>query len=267
MQEKEYSFLDSDIPAMFAELMKAKLIELPESKRHEEENRSMEPKFCKYHRILGHPIEKYFIFKERVMDLARKGAITWEEDKVSSNHITLTIIQPTEVKVPKGFWESRLILGKARADYSDDEDHEACHVCVEVDEDSITAEALRVTLPASTSLQTFAVTFTNEDLPQEDGVHNNPLYVSGYVNESRISRMLVDGGSAVNILPLQTLKLLGISTEDLQQSHIIIQGFNQGGERTLGKVSLDLVIRKLETTSWFHVIDANDTYNILLERP
>ncbi|GAA0156376.1 hypothetical protein LIER_13889 [Lithospermum erythrorhizon] len=31
------------------------------------------------------------------------------------------------------------------------------------------------------------------------------------------------------------LKLLGISTEDLQQSRIIIQGFKQGEERTLGK--------------------------------
>ncbi|GAA0154980.1 hypothetical protein LIER_12812 [Lithospermum erythrorhizon] len=36
MQEKEYSFLDSDIPTMFDELMKANLIELPESKTPEE---------------------------------------------------------------------------------------------------------------------------------------------------------------------------------------------------------------------------------------
>ncbi|GAA0170942.1 hypothetical protein LIER_25093 [Lithospermum erythrorhizon] len=79
--------------------------------------------------------------------------------------------------------------------------------------------------------------------------------------------MPVDGRSAVNILPLQTLKLLHISTDDLQQSRIIIQGFNQGRERTLGKVSLHLVIGESETTSWFHVIDANVTYNILPGRP
>ncbi|GAA0158373.1 hypothetical protein LIER_15421 [Lithospermum erythrorhizon] len=216
MQEKHYPFLEYDVPSMFDELLKAKLIELSESERPEEANRSTEPNFCKYHRILGHPIEKCFIFKERVMDLARKGAITLEEDKVSSNHITLTIVQCTEVKVPADFWESKLILGKVWADYSDDEDHEACHVCVEDDEDSTTAEVLRMTLPALSSLQTFAITFTDGDLPQEDGTHNKPLYVSDYVNESRLRKMLVDEGSTINILPLQTLKLLGIFTKDLQ---------------------------------------------------
>ncbi|GAA0138456.1 hypothetical protein LIER_00203 [Lithospermum erythrorhizon] len=42
--------------------------------------------------------------------------------------------------------------------------------------------------------------------------------------------MLVDGGSAVNILPFQTLKLLGVSTEDLQQSRIIIQALQEAEE-------------------------------------
>ncbi|GAA0172014.1 hypothetical protein LIER_25924 [Lithospermum erythrorhizon] len=123
MQEKEYPFLDCDIPTMFDKLLKARLI-----KRPEEARRSTEPNFYKYHRILGHPIEKSFIFKERVMDLARKGEITLEEDKVSSNHITLTIVQPAQVNVPDGFCESKLTHGKAWVDNSDDEDHEAYHV-------------------------------------------------------------------------------------------------------------------------------------------
>ncbi|GAA0145871.1 hypothetical protein LIER_36213 [Lithospermum erythrorhizon] len=179
IREKEYPFLDSDIPAMFDELMKAKFIELPVSKRPKEESQRTEPNFCKYHRILGHPIEKCFIFKERVMDLARKGTITLEEDKLSSNHITLTIVQPTKVRVPNEFWERKLTPGKAWVDYSDDEDHEAWHVCVKVNEDSTTTKALRVTLPTSSSFQTFVITFTDEDLPQEDGTHNKPLNVSG----------------------------------------------------------------------------------------
>ncbi|GAA0159146.1 hypothetical protein LIER_15995 [Lithospermum erythrorhizon] len=73
--------------------------------------------------------------------------------------------QPTEVKVPADFWESKLIPGKAWANYSDDEDYEAFHVCVEVDDNSTTTEALRVSTPASSSLQTFTITFTNGDLP------------------------------------------------------------------------------------------------------
>ncbi|KAH0743218.1 hypothetical protein KY290_031211 [Solanum tuberosum] len=39
-------------------------------------------------------------------------------------------------------------------------------------------------------------------------------------------------GSGVNILPINTLKELGITTEELSESHLLIQGFNQGGQRT-----------------------------------
>ncbi|GAA0149659.1 hypothetical protein LIER_36968 [Lithospermum erythrorhizon] len=63
--------------------------------------------------------------------------------------------------------------------------------------------------------QSFTVTFTNEDMPEEDGDHNRPLYISGCLCDVKISRMLVDEGLAVNILPFHILKLLGISTEDL----------------------------------------------------
>ncbi|GAA0178217.1 hypothetical protein LIER_29811 [Lithospermum erythrorhizon] len=104
--------------------------------------------------------------------------------------------------------------------------------------------------------QTFAVTFTDKDLPQEDADHNRPLFVSGYICERRISRMLIGSGSSMNILPLQTLKLLGIPTDELQQSRILIQGFNQNGLRALGKVALHSTIGELENTSWFHMIDA-----------
>ncbi|GAA0184547.1 hypothetical protein LIER_31835 [Lithospermum erythrorhizon] len=125
----------------------------------------MEPNFCKYHRILGHSVEKCFIFKERVMDLARKGQLPWKKSKSPPT------TQPSPSSNPL---KSRylLIFWKARADYSDDEDYEVSHVCVEVDDNSTTAEALRVTTPTSSSLQTFTITFTDENLPQEDGTHN-----------------------------------------------------------------------------------------------
>ncbi|GAA0155097.1 hypothetical protein LIER_12910 [Lithospermum erythrorhizon] len=103
MQAQEYLFFDTDIPGMFDEQLKAKVIELLEPKHPEKENRSIEPYFCKYHRVLSHPKEKCFIFKEKVMDLARQGEILLEEDQVFANHITLTIIRPTEFKIPDGF--------------------------------------------------------------------------------------------------------------------------------------------------------------------
>ncbi|GAA0154129.1 hypothetical protein LIER_37806 [Lithospermum erythrorhizon] len=45
MQAKEYSFFESDIPGMFEELLKAKLIELAEPKHPEEANKGTEPDY------------------------------------------------------------------------------------------------------------------------------------------------------------------------------------------------------------------------------
>ena len=85
MQGKQYPFLDSDVPDMFDEMLKAGMIELPEMKRPEEAGRAGDPNYCKYHRLVGHPIEKCFIFKDKIMELARKGRILLEEDKVTAN--------------------------------------------------------------------------------------------------------------------------------------------------------------------------------------
>jgi len=52
------------------------LIEPPELKRPEEIGRTSDPRYCRYHRIISHPIEKCRTFKERVMQLANEGKIT-----------------------------------------------------------------------------------------------------------------------------------------------------------------------------------------------
>ncbi|KAM2812105.1 hypothetical protein COP1_044661 [Malus domestica] len=54
LEQKVYPFPDSDMDAMLDDLLEKKVIELPECKRPEEMNRINDPKYCKYHRIVGH---------------------------------------------------------------------------------------------------------------------------------------------------------------------------------------------------------------------
>ena len=44
----------------------------------------------------------------------------------------------------------------------------------------------------------------------------------------------------------------------------MIQGFNQGGQRALRKLRLQVFIGDVESHQLFHVIDAKTTYNMLL---
>ncbi|KAI5335402.1 hypothetical protein L3X38_025535 [Prunus dulcis] len=47
----------------------------------------------------------------------------------------------------------------------------------------------------------------------------------------------------------------------------MIQGFNQGGQRAMGMIRIELVIGDLKSNTLFHVIDAKTSYNLLLGRP
>jgi hypothetical protein len=45
--------------------------------------------------------------------------------------------------------------------------------------------------------------------PKELSQHLKPLYIQGYVYRRLISRMLIDGGAAVNLMPYAMFKKLG----------------------------------------------------------
>ncbi|KAK4573414.1 hypothetical protein RGQ29_031397, partial [Quercus rubra] len=85
MQEKKYPFPDSDISEMLDYLLKFKLIELLEMKRPEEADQINNPKYCKYHRLTGHPIKRCFVLKDKIMELAHQGKITFDDETVTSN--------------------------------------------------------------------------------------------------------------------------------------------------------------------------------------
>ncbi|KAL0363832.1 UNVERIFIED_CONTAM: hypothetical protein Sangu_0480800 [Sesamum angustifolium] len=89
MQAREYPFLDSDVPGIFDDLLEANFIDLPEMKRPQKAERKDDPKYYKYHRLVGHAKKDYFVFKDKVMQLARQGKISLEEDSAATNAITI----------------------------------------------------------------------------------------------------------------------------------------------------------------------------------
>jgi len=110
-------------------------------------------------------------------------------------------------------------------------------------------------------------TFSDDDLLLGSKPHNRPLFVTGYIREQKVKRILVDGGSAVNIIPKSTMHDLGITTDDLSKSRMVIQGFSLESQRAIGTIRLELTLADLSTSSIFHVIDSKTSYKLLLGRP
>jgi hypothetical protein len=69
---------------------------------------------------------------------------------------------------------------------------------------------------------TTKISFNDEDLLLGLKLHNQPLFIKGYVDEKMVNRILVDDGSTINILPLKTMKELGIPMDELFPSHLMI---------------------------------------------
>ena len=111
------------------------------------------------------------------------------------------------------------------------------------------------------------ITFTDDDLQLGVEYHNRPLYVIGKIGDTQVNRIMLDCGSAVNLLPLKTLHAMGMSAKHLSPSMLTIQGFNQVGQRALGTIEVKIEIDDFHTRAIFHVIDADTTYNVLLGRP
>ena len=86
-EQKVYPFLDVDMPEMLEQQLKLQLIVLPECKRLEEMEKVDDPNYCKYHRIISHPIQKCFVLKELIMKLAKERKIDLDFNYVDQSNL------------------------------------------------------------------------------------------------------------------------------------------------------------------------------------
>ncbi|PKU68717.1 hypothetical protein MA16_Dca024254 [Dendrobium catenatum] len=100
---KEYPFKRESVAKLFRQALKAGL-ELPEYKRPEESKETGDPNYCPYHRVLGHPIEDCYIFKDWVERKYQKGELTLSDNvlvnprKESTRVVTTSTIPSVEEK-------------------------------------------------------------------------------------------------------------------------------------------------------------------------
>jgi hypothetical protein len=79
--------------------------------------------------------------------------------------------------------------------------------------------------------------------PKDTDNHLKALYMKGHINGKPISRMLVDGGAIVNLMPYSIFKKLGGSDEELIKTNMTVNGVG-GGEPmgAKGVISMELTI-------------------------
>jgi hypothetical protein len=96
--------------------------------------------------------------------------------------------------------------------------------------------------------------------------HMRPLYLKGYVNGKLLTKMFVDGGAAVNVMPYTTFRKLGMGPGDLTPTSIILNDFAGNPSDTKGYVHVDLMIGSKILLTTFFVIEGKGAYSLLLGR-
>jgi hypothetical protein len=94
--------------------------------------------------------------------------------------------------------------------------------------------------------------------------HMRLLYLRGYVNGKPLTKMFVDGGAAVNVMPYTTFRKLGMGPGDLTPTSIILNDFAGNPSDTKGCVHVDLMIGSKTLLTTFFVIEGKGAYSLLL---
>ena len=93
---------------------------------------------------------------------------------------------------------------------------------------------------AQLALEPMTATF---EKPEDDKrQHLKALFLKEHVNGRPITRLLVDGGSAVNIMPYVMFRKLGKSDDDLTRIDMMLKDFEGNVSPTCGALCVDLTI-------------------------
>jgi len=102
----------------------------------------------------------------------------------------------------------------------------------------------------------------------EDGKwqHLKALFLKGFVDGKPVTKMLVDGGAAVNIMPYVMLCKLGKNQDDLTKTIMMLKDFEGVVSPALGALCVNLTIGSKTLPTAFFVINGKGSYSLLLCR-
>ncbi|VFQ87956.1 unnamed protein product [Cuscuta campestris] len=115
------------------------------------------------------------------------------------------------------------------------------------------------------------IVFTDRDLPPTGEDHNDPLVITMDINGVDVARVLVDIGSSVNILYLETFQKLRLCRTQLEPLKTPLSGFTGDTVEAEGSIVLPAELGSGEKTVWkkmrFIVVDIKCVHNAILGRP
>ncbi|XP_074289376.1 uncharacterized protein LOC141614531 [Silene latifolia] len=110
------------------------------------------------------------------------------------------------------------------------------------------------------------ITFNDCDLVGIPNIHHDGLVISMQIGTANVRRILVDGGSSVNLIMLDVLKAMKIKEDQITKKSSVLVGFNGKTKNILGKIYLPTYAEGVASYERFGVLDCLSSYNVILGR-
>ena len=101
--------------------------------------------------------------------------------------------------------------------------------------------------------------------PKDSNNHLKALYMRGHINGKPVSRMLVDGGVIVNLMPYSLYKKLGGTDGELIETNMTVSGVAGGDPIGAKRVALmELAVGSKTVATAFFVSEVQVNFNLIL---
>jgi hypothetical protein len=96
--------------------------------------------------------------------------------------------------------------------------------------------------------------------------HLKALFVKGRVDGQPMTKILIDGGAAINIMSYVVYQKLGRGDQDLTKTDMMLKDFEGNMSPVKGAICVELTIGSKTLPTTFFVISGKGAYNLLLGR-
>ena len=109
--------------------------------------------------------------------------------------------------------------------------------------------------------------FCDDDLPPEGLDHVCPLFNDVACSGSRVSSVLLDNSSALNVCPLVTAIALGFSPSNFRPSIHTVRAYDGTQSTVMGTLTTHVMIGLVKYSILFQVLRIQSSFNLLLGLP
>ncbi|XP_074290609.1 uncharacterized protein LOC141617324 [Silene latifolia] len=111
------------------------------------------------------------------------------------------------------------------------------------------------------------ISFNEADILDEAEHHHDALIITLSIGNCLVKKILVDTGSFVNLIMLETLKNMGFSEKDLVQKAVPFVGFSGETKQSVGEIVIPTFAGGMNKQVRYLVINGPSTYNVILGKP